>query len=326
MLFYKVLLLVIGFVSQSSCRGNIVKELTKRFYDVSNECFDANNETQPLYKCSGIIIRGVRSYGTKFAWSLKPADKEKNSFAMGFLRNDHSFSRLGKGYDAGFILYPHLLTPNEKNTQKVLCAFPVDAYTDYRGDRGCGLRNSDTIGSSQQCDAQNITSFTQWLSHFNKTSSENPCFQIRQCGFDMTKETAAQNFAVARDANKYLHNSNTRMSFISSELRVEGWDENNTKQIPIQSFFHFIDSDKGYENAVKYQHDFYTQSGGEKVPIVGIRLPTASNPNIYIEEAHQRKIPNKFHYSKNEQNVDEEDGLCGSDEMFIGMLKFDKTK
>lgn len=36
------------------CQKNIVEELTERYYDESTECFDAQNETQPLYKCSGL--------------------------------------------------------------------------------------------------------------------------------------------------------------------------------------------------------------------------------------------------------------------------------
>lgn len=274
-------------VSRSKCDEDIAKELTNRFNDDSTECVDTQNDTQPIYKCSGIIIRGFKSYSndTKFVWSLKPADREKNSFSFGFLRKDHPFSRLGKGYDAGFILYPHLSTPQQKNTQKVLCGFPIDARTDMRYERGCGLRRNDTTEISRPCDAQNVTTYEQWLLHYNTImSSESTSFEIRQCGFDlMTKETAVRNFGIFLEANIHLQ-TNSRFAFINSELRLEGWDDNNPKQIPIQAFFYFIDSAEGYANALKYQEDFYTQTGGEKVPVVGIRLPSASNPNIVVKE------------------------------------------
>lgn len=143
----------------------------------------------------------------------------------------------------------------------------------------------DVIGISRPCEAQNITTFAQWLSHYERIFSD---FQILQCGFNMTKETEVQNFGVTLEANAFLQR--TKFASVNSEVRAEGWDEDNAKVIPIQAFFYFVDSKSGLEHAVKYRDDFYTQSGGEKVPIVGIRLPTKSNPHIYITQDH---VPGK---------------------------------
>lgn len=227
-------------------------------------------------------MRGVRFYNneTKFAWSLKPGDKEKNAFSFGYLRRDHPFKYLGKGYDAGFIIYPHLKTPRHKSLQKVLCFFPVDANTDARFDRGCGRRQNDTTGMSRQCDAQNITTLPQWVEHYEKIAHDKLLFIFMQCGFDMTKGSELDNYEVARQANIYLQNG-TLYKSICSELRFEGWDENNAKTLPIETFFYFIDSINGKEDAINYRNEFFTQSG-ENIPIVGIQLPTESNPNIQI--------------------------------------------
>lgn len=319
MLFRVVFFLIAtSSISKSSCQKDIVEELKERYYDTSTECFDAKNEAQPIYKCSGIIIRGIDLYKnvTKFAWSLKPLDKARNSFSFGFLRQDFQFTILGRGYDAGFIIYPHLSTPIGKSTPKVLCGFPADARTDARSDRGCGLMRNDVTGTSQRCDAQNITTFTQWLSHYNEiinskiecnfidnfeprmvcgsdlknwqaTPDEVPGvrFDLRQCGFDLSNINAVQNFDVMREAHLYLKNDPI-LAYEGNELKLEAWDENDAKQIPIQAFFYFMGTEKGYESALKYQSDFYTESGGEMVPIVGIRLPTTSNPDIQIQKGY----------------------------------------
>lgn len=233
----------------------------------------------------GIIIRAVRIFDDeiKFAWSSKPADKEKNSFSFAFLRRDLRFSTSGFGLDAGFIIYPHLSTPREKNTQKVLCGYPMNANSDQRSDRGCGPTHDDKTETSRPCNAQNITTFPQWLSLFNELI-DNPDLKFRQCSFDLSSNSIAiRNFAVVREANLYIQN-NSELAFSNNELRLEGWNENDVKQIPIQSFFYIMDTENGYAHASKYQNDFYIESGGENVPIVGIRLPTPTNPNIQIQK------------------------------------------
>ena len=82
----------------------------------------------------------------------------------------------------------------------------------------------------------------------------------------MMKETETQHFAVALQANTLLHNE--RNEYNNNELRVEGWDENNVKSIPIEAFFYFINTQNGYANAVKYRNDFYAQSGDETIPLL----------------------------------------------------------
>lgn len=294
MAFIKIGILILLCLASVLGR-NIVDELEQRFNDETNECFDSKNVTQPSYKCSGLILRGVRSnnHEIKFAWGIKPADKEKKSFSFGYLRRDHPFSWLGKGYEAGFIIYPHLRTPRHKSTQKVLCYFPVDGHTDVRLDRGCGQRDNDTIGISRPCHLQNITTFPRWVEHFKEITDETILFIMSQCGFDMTKKTELDNFSVALQANIYLQNGTTLAS-IASELRVESWDENNTKTLPIEAFFYFSDTKNGKKEAIKYRNDFFIRSGGEKIPIVEIQLPTKTNPEIHITE-----LKDSFKFHKN---------------------------
>lgn len=80
-------------------------------------------------------------------------------------------------------------------------------------------------------------------------------------------------------ANTLLQNKN--LAIFSNELRIGGWNENDAKSIPNETFFYFIGK-SGYRNVVKFRDDFYTQSDGEIVSIVGIKLPKYGDPNIFI--------------------------------------------
>lgn len=282
MLFCKIYFtLIIGLFAKSiHCNGHdIVRELKSRYNNVSNECIDQQNGLHPAFKCSGIMIRGVDTENLEFAWSLKPYNKEKNSFSVSFLRKDTPFYRLPRGYDSGFILYPHLKTPPQKKTYEVYCAFPVDAYTEYRDDHGCGKSNIDPTETSKSCDVQGIKTIADWTAHYNRIeSSTNPRFDIRQCGFHMKKQSASKDFALIIAANSYLRRG-TNYSLRNNELLVRAWDENKPDHLPIEAFFYLLDFPGAYEKAKIYQADYYKYSGGEILPVVAVRLPKLFQQN-----------------------------------------------
>lgn len=97
------------------------------------------------------------------------------------------------------------------------------------------------------------------------------------------REAAVRNFAVMTAANAHIRAANKTKTHIradvpkdidfSSELLIEGWDENKAKQLPIQAFFYLMKADDDfnqYDVALQFQREFYEASGGETVPIVGI--------------------------------------------------------
>lgn len=263
--------------------GNMANKLINRYNDDRIKC----NGTRPAYECSGILIRGVREIHNRlpYAWSLKTGNKERNSFSAAFLRKDTRFIRFPRGYDSGFIIYPHSLTPPKKNKYKVLCAFPVDAHTDDREDRGCGQSRSDQqIGSSKPCDKQEITSITKWIPYYERTTrGTDRSFVVMQCGFNMTKrETAAEDFATLLNATAHLRNKSAKFSLRNNELLFSGWNANKPENIPIEAFFYLLDTPGALEKAEMYQTDYYKLTG-EVVPVVGIRLPTDSiRPSLTI--------------------------------------------
>lgn len=111
---------------------------------------------------------------------------------MAYLLRDKLFSCFPRGYKSGFIIYPRSKTPKSKNQYDVLCAFPVNAYSNNRfGLHGCGRSLDDPTGRSNHCNDQGITSLRTWFSHHQFGLKRNPNSVKGQCGFDTITKHAA---------------------------------------------------------------------------------------------------------------------------------------
>lgn len=86
----------------------------------------------------------------------------------------------------------------------MLCAFPVNAYSYNR-----------------------VTLFMKSNLNFVKD----------QCRFDMTTKHAARNFAVALEANKYLHNILKKYGWRNKEFQIRARNENHLKKNTNRSIF-----------------------------------------------------------------------------------------
>lgn len=284
--------LVVSFFSGLSLakeNKNIANDLMLRYNNTIKKC--SGNEA--AYECSGIMIRGINQENKlPHAWSLKPGNVQKTSFSFGYLRADQQFSQFPRGYNSGFIIYPHLKTPAGKNTYKVYCAFPVDGATDGREGHGCGRSTGDVVGTSRHCDRQGIVTFSKWVSLFNSIMNSNdPNLVNRQCAFDMTLPDNGTLFDIVKNANQYIQKNSSKYYMRNNELLLHAWGQNNAKVLPIEAFFYIIGSSNGLSLAQNYQRDFYCQSRGEIVPVVGLTLAKNFNDKITIT------------YHKSEQTV-----------------------
>lgn len=277
--------MIFTLFSSLECDIDYAKRIEDRFYDKRTECFNRNNAKKPAYQCSGILIRGVKD-GHSPAWRMKPGNAQRTSFSVAFLREDTPFDSMPFNYNTGFIIYPHLSTPKKKNSYRVYCSLVVDGWTDGReGRHGCGKSQSDTTGTSRHCDAQGITSFNKWKTHYNSImTGPNVSLEPKQCAFDMTLSTAARDFSIMLKAKTFLRSKNDKYSYINNELLFHIWTAERPKKLPIEAFFYLIDSQGALDQAKKHQAE-YLQRTGEKRPIVGIRLPSAANPRITITNA-----------------------------------------
>jgi len=261
----KLILVVVGLISNTSCVDDIAKRLKYRYNSVK-KCTSRGKE-KPAYQCNGILIRFVRP-GLAYAWDMKALNKQKDSFSIAYLRRDQIFSSV-LGSDSGFIVYPHLKTPKKKNSYKVFCSFPFDAATDGRTGHGCGKFPNDVL--SNHCDRLKIKSYNGWKTYFNNIRNTG---MARHCAFDMTKKSAAKYFDIALKAKRFIEKQVPGYAFSHNELKMHAWNA-KAKKIPIEAFFYLYGSAAGKHNAEKYQDQFFSRGGG-KVPIVGIRLPTAT--------------------------------------------------
>lgn len=258
-----------SFACYAKENTNIANDLKARYNDSTKIC----SGDKPAYQCSGILIRGINQANKlPHAWSLKPENKQKESFSFAFLRHDQPFSSFPRGYDSGIIMFPQLKTPAGKNTYKVYCAFPTDGGTDARTGHGCGTYNNDPM--SDHCDKVGITTYDAWVSNFNRIKNSNDTnFVARQCAFDMTISSRAKDFDIIRQANQYIQKNSSKYYMRNNELLVHAWNEDNAAPLPIEAFFYLIDSTDGLKHAQEFQRDYYNQANKEFVPIVGIKLP-----------------------------------------------------
>jgi len=280
------LLIVIALIS-NSFGDDIAKRLVKRYKSGKEKCYDKRKNERPAYECSGIMIRGVNPK-LKLAWNMKEMNKHKKAFSLAYLRHDQVFSRFPGDYKSGFIIYPHMNTPRKKNKYKMYCSFPLDGWTDYRDGHGCGISQQFKDPSTNHCRRQNIKSFDKWKSHFKKIVEKHT---RRQCGFDLTRKSAAKYFAISIAAKKYIQSRArySKYAVRNNELRMHSWNEKKPKNIPIEAFFYLLGSAAGKRNAEKYQDQFYSRGGGA-VPVVGIRLPTAKKG---FKVKHVKRKPRK---------------------------------
>lgn len=284
---YKLYLKIIifCFILKLVSSKNISHRLLKRFNDVKSKCYDSHHHKKPAFQCSGLMIRGVSGVGSaerKHAWDKQQKNRDKNAFSMAYLRKDQIFHGFPFGHDSGFIIYPHLKTPKGKNKYDVLCAFPLDAYTDSRnGKHGCGPSRDDPSGKSGHCDKQGITTLKKWIVQYEQITNSNSFLPTKQCGFDTTTKHGARNFAVSLEANKYLREHSTKWKGANNELRLRGWNQNNPKKLPLEAFFYLLGT-AGEQKARQYQQDYFALTG-RKVPVVGIRLPQGNDHNLIVK-------------------------------------------
>lgn len=249
--------------------AEIARALQMRYDETIADCGSAS---RPAFLCSGVLLHATGHHSTTYAaWDPSPASVASGGVAFSYLRKDANFSRLAFSYATGFIFYPALEAPVGKYHVEVLCAFPVDADSNDRVERGCGTNNRYPT-SSDLCHRQNIQTAAQWKVHFESvpvTAYRN----AHQCGFtvrDSDNAYAANNFYQALAAQRLIH------SLEQNEQRLATWPQNIAATVPIHAFFFLSGNNAALADAQANQRDFYNASGHLWVPIIRITLPVVT--------------------------------------------------
>lgn len=243
----------------------VAAELTAQYRDTRADC---GNSSSPAFLCSGILFRGTQASTAYHSWNPSPGSQQRGGVSFSFLRADSKFSRLAYGYTNGLIFKPYRLAGAGKLQPKVLCAFPVDSWTDGRSNKGCGA-HSQFPSVSRPCQAQGVTTAQQWATHFNQPSANK---NTHACGFDLrpSVDGLAAYFMVDIAARKLI----SADSFMQNdELVVATWAQmENPTPLPIQAFFYLPG---GLAGAQHDQKDYYAQAG-TVIPIIAMTLPAAA--------------------------------------------------
>lgn len=267
------LLAVPLFLHATSASAESCDETLKRVESLYNNT-TASCGKDPASDCSGLLIRGTHradpAKGQKWdVWNPSPKAVELGTFAASYMRADGiSYEDPGMSTQNGYIITPVDMVRDPENPVHVYCAFPNDAWTDFRDDRGCG-NNKNTSQTEAVCQsmAPPITNVNAWVAHFTKFNNDRKQDQL-QCGFNMRnpmssqdRVNAFQNFMGARRV------INTREFQTQTELRL---GNPKTDELPILAFF-YSDS-RGLNDALANQRDYKARTGKDR-NIVKIDFP-----------------------------------------------------
>ncbi|WP_095153582.1 DUF2599 domain-containing protein [Pseudomonas sp. Irchel 3E13] len=284
------LLFGVPLANAETCEETL-KVVQELYNNTVDKCGD-----DPASDCSGLLIRGTHradpAKGQAWdVWNPSPRAQELQSEAFSYMRKDIKYDNPGMQTQNGYITTPFDLLCQGKQGGHLQCAFPNDAWTDMRTDKGC--RDSQPRGNSPgskeiegTCKEMGVNSGAQWLAHFNKYN--NQTYQdIYQCGFDMRKgvsradrTTAFKNFL---DARKLINN---REFQTQTELRLSLTEPNE------RAVLAFFTSDSRGDAAARLNQQDYLKKTGNYRPIINIKFPLhASDVATFSCAANQMAPP-----------------------------------
>lgn len=256
-------------VAQSG--SQVAADLTARYNDVRIDCGSAST---PAFLCSGVILRSTVPGPGYSTWNPSPHSQQSGGVSFSYLRKDAKFQNLLFGQNSGLIFNPILATPPGKLKIEILCAYPIDGWSQLRDKPGCGGHPYYPT-QSLRCQTIGITTAEQWMAHWRAvpTPGNGPAYQ---CSFDVRdsmNNLGADSFYQSIRVRNMLGDSWFHQH---NELILATWPQNVPQQLPIQAFFYIND---GLANARHDQRDFYNHTGGMVVPIIKIVLPSTPSAN-----------------------------------------------
>lgn len=255
--------------------ADVARTLTTLYNNTVENC---GADSKPAFLCSGVTLRATETSASFYPWNPSPGSVTRGGVAFSWLRKDSNFSRLVYGYGNGFIFYPVLSKPSDKQKIEILCFFPLDADSLSRGaPGGCGAHKSYAT-TSGLCHEQNpkVDTAAGWLKHYTSIADVNYERHHHQCGFDVRDKVnyhAGPNFIAGIKARASL--TGRDQTFLN-EMILATWAQNIPEQLPIMAFFYINDASKAkwLSDARNDQQRFYEQTG-KVVPVIQITLPMA---------------------------------------------------
>lgn len=240
-------------------------DLRARYADTRMNC---GTPTTPGLLCNGVIFRATVPSPDYSFWEPSPKSKASGGTSFSYLRADAKFKRLVRDENNGYIVFPPLATPADRERANVLCAFPEDGFTDTRSEQGCGPSRKEP-GVSRLCHEQGIYTGKQWMEKHRKDKGSN----IKQCAFnvrDAADEKATKSFEAFIDAMGLDVLDSFKQQ---NELRLATWSASDPATLPIEALFYLPG---GLTDAQSDQRDYYERTG-RFLPIIAMTLPQDRN-------------------------------------------------
>ncbi|MFJ7110109.1 DUF2599 domain-containing protein [Pseudomonas sp. NPDC098740] len=280
--------------------GNDVATLMTYYYNFTpRDCGNGRLASN----CSGLMLRGTDSGKGFHVWNPSPPSVKSGGVSVSYLRKDAEYQDLGLLKSNGFVLKPNDFLSRDEVKLDVKCAFPIDAWTDYRTDQGCA-DNSNTAEKENTCQDVGITTAADWFKDYRRVKSNHQ----KQCGFVMddrgsfNKGDAFYQFIKARELIK------DESMQTQTELRLGTWEQDLQPKFPVLGFIYTAPS--GLKLAQSDQKDWYdatlAKTGkGDWIPVIAVKLPKTTAQDA------------TFTYNTSDQGVPPGDADKGSCEKYI---------
>ncbi|HEX8540665.1 MAG TPA: halovibrin HvnA [Pseudomonas sp.] len=235
-----------------------------------NTAAHCGSASRPAFLCAGVLLRGTTESSAYRSYNPIPG---RLGVSFSYLRKDANFNHLAVGLDNGFIFYPILSAPADKEHMQVLCSFPIDGNTWHREAPGCGQTDYfPTV--SRRCQSQGITTAVQWKAHFDSLPAgydRETWVYSYVCSFDVRdamNELGADSFYQSLQA---MHLVPSTLLHHYNEIVIQAWAQDIPTRLPIQAFFYT--QANGLKGARHDQWDFFRHTGGMFIPIIHMTLP-----------------------------------------------------
>ncbi len=276
--------LILGLVIQSAraevpmCAKTL--EVINRLYNNLVTKCEGSEGTGPLTDCSGLIIRGAKRpeassppqpAGSWYIWNPSPRGQELGTSAASWMRKDVNYESPGVEHRGGFIVTPVSLVPEGEPKSEIACISPLDFWSDFRNDQGCGDNKESTDQVEQSCQAEKIDGENWYRKKFHpfgdsfanlSRRGQKLCTFYMKEGYDKVK--AAENFLKARNSIETTYSAYESQT----ELRFYHPKEPNTQSI----LAFFCTNDAACADAVLNRIEYFELTGFVR-NIIKIKFP-----------------------------------------------------
>ncbi|MEX5504964.1 DUF2599 domain-containing protein [Pseudomonas putida] len=285
------MIILSSVVYADSCES-VVEKLDTWYSSTPSGC-----GVDPAVDCSGIMLRATHRApnGEYDVWNPSPNSEKSGGISVSWMRSDRvGYEDPGMLGNNGIIFTPRAYVREPQKKIDVVCAFPIDAWTDYRTERGCGDNSLTANLEENSCQALGADDLAGWRDQYTKLggSANRQDRHKLQCAFSMKRDMSR---TARRDAfNQFIAArqsiaDTTEGRQVQTELRVAAWNKGD--DVPVAAFFY--SNPKGKQDAMKNQFDYY-QRTGRWVPVVSMGFPAnASQKTRFACEqgAQHRDLP-----------------------------------